>query len=206
MTSGRRIAFEQLIRFDSERRRATVRLIAGVDEAGRGALAGPVVAAAVICEPNEHLRRVRDSKLVSEKERELLYAQIVEYSTAWSVGIVEPEEIDRINILKATLKAMRLAVETLERTPCLVLVDGIHLPEISVSAEAITGGDGRSLVVAAASIVAKVTRDRIMREHADVFRGYGFKKNKGYGTKEHLTAIERKGLTEFHRRSFKLHV
>ncbi len=206
MTSGRRIAFEKLIRFDSERRRATVRLIAGVDEAGRGALAGPVVAAAVICEPNEHLRRVRDSKLVSEKERELLYAQIVEYSTAWGVGIVEPEEIDRINILKATLKAMRLAVETLERTPCLVLVDGIHLPEISVSAEAITGGDRKSFVVAAASIVAKVTRDRIMREHADVFRGYGFKKNKGYGTKEHLTAIERKGLTEFHRRSFKLHV
>jgi ribonuclease HII len=201
----RRIAFEDLIRFDRTWRKTPFQLIAGVDEAGRGALAGPVVAAAVICEPHEHLRRVRDSKLVSEKERERLYGQIVECSTSWGVGVVGPEEIDRINILKATLKAMKLAVEMLETTPCLVLVDGRHLPEIGVPAEAITGGDGKSFSIAAASIIAKVTRDRIMRHHADAFRDYGFTRNKGYGTKEHIAAIRRKGWTELHRRSFTLH-
>lgn len=205
MTSCRRIAFEDLIRFDLERRETPLQLIAGVDEAGRGALAGPVVAAAVICEPNERLRRVRDSKLVPEGERERLYAQIVEHSTAWGVGFVGPEEIDRINILRATLKAMKLAVETLETTPCLVLVDGRYLPEIGVPAVAIIGGDGKSFAIAAASIIAKVTRDRIMRRHADEFREYGFTRNKGYGTREHIAAIRRQGWTELHRRSFTLH-
>jgi ribonuclease HII len=205
MTSRGRIAFDELIRFDREKRSASLHVIAGVDEAGRGALAGPVVAAAVICEPAEQLRRVRDSKLVSEKEREDLYGKIVEHSAAWGVGIVGPEEIDRINILRATLKAMKLAVEALEMTPGLVLVDGRHVPEVDVPAVAVTGGDGKSFAIAAASIVAKVTRDRIMRAHGAMFRGYGFRRNKGYGTKEHVAAIRREGRTEIHRKSFTIH-
>jgi ribonuclease HII len=205
MRVPRGVAFDELIRFDRERRGLEPRLIAGVDESGRGALAGPVVAAAVICEPNERLCRVRDSKLVAEKERERLYDQILEHSTAWSVAQVDPREIDRINILKASLKAMKLAVEALEIPPSLVLVDGNVLPEIGCAAEAIVGGDDRSFSIAAASIVAKVTRDRIMRRYAESFRGYAFDRNKGYGTKEHFAAIRKKGLTELHRRSFVTH-
>ena len=205
MTPGRRIAFEELVRFDGRRRTGPVRLIAGVDEVGRGALAGPVVAAAVICEPNERLCRVRDSKRVSERERERLCACILEHCIGHGIGIVESDEIDRVNILKATLKAMKIAVEALETVPGLVLVDGNRLPDIDVPAEAVTGGDGKSFVIAAASIVAKVERDRIMREHSSSFRGYGFKQNKGYGTRQHIEAIRTKGRTELHRKSFRIH-
>lgn len=205
MTSGGRIVFEDLIRFDGGRLVPPARSIAGVDEAGRGALAGPVVAAAVICEPAACLSRVRDSKLVSEKEREALHALIMERCIAWGVGAVEPGEIDRINILRATLKAMKLAVEALAPSPDLVLVDGTFLPDIAFPAAAITGGDRKSFSIAAASIVAKVTRDRIMREHAEAFHGYGFRTNKGYGTREHREAIRRIGPTELHRKSFTLH-
>jgi ribonuclease HII len=205
MTRGRRIAFEDLVRFDSRRRIGPVRIIAGVDEVGRGALAGPVVAAAVICEPNEHLCRVRDSKLVSERERERLCACILEHCIDHGIGIVESDEIDRVNVLKATLKAMKIAVEALQTVPGLVLVDGNRLPDIGVPAEAVTGGDGKSFVIAAASIVAKVARDRIMREHSTSFRGYGFRQNKGYGTKQHIEAIRARGRTELHRKSFRIH-
>jgi ribonuclease HII len=205
MTPGRRIAFEELIRFDCLRKRDPACIIAGVDEAGRGALAGPVVAAAVICEPNEHLFRVRDSKLVSERERERLYEVVLEHCIAHGLGIVEPAEIDSINILKATLKAMKIAIDALGTTPSLVLVDGNRLPDVAVPAEAVIGGDGKSFAIAAASIVAKVARDRIMREHAGAFQGYGFKRNKGYGTKQHVEAIRRQGRTELHRRSFTVH-
>lgn len=205
MTPGRRIAFEELIRFDSRRDVAPRGFIAGVDEAGRGALAGPVVAAAVICEPSERLSRVRDSKLVREEERERLYALIMEHRIAHGIGIVEPGEIDRTNILVAALKAMKIAVEALETTPDLVLVDGNRLPDIDLPAEAITGGDGKSFVIAAASILAKVTRDRIMREYAGTYRGYGFKHNKGYGTRQHVEALRKRGLTELHRKSFRIH-
>jgi len=205
MNPGRRIVFEELVRFDGERRVDPVRLIAGVDEVGRGALAGPVVAAAVICEPSEHLCRVRDSKIVSERERERLCACVLDRCVACGIGIVEQDEIDRINILRATLKAMKIAVESLETNPDLVLVDGNRLPDIGIPAEAVTGGDGRSFVIAAASIVAKVTRDRIMREHAEVFRGYGFGQNKGYGTKQHVEAIRKRGRSKLHRKSFRIH-
>jgi ribonuclease HII len=203
MKAGRRIAFEDLVRFDGERGFSPPGLLAGVDEAGRGALAGPVVAAAVICEPCDLLRRVRDSKLVGERERERLYEAIVERCIAHGVGIVEAGEIDRINILRATLKAMKIAVESLGAIPDLVLVDGNRLPDIRVPAVAIPGGDGKSFSIAAASIVAKVTRDRIMREGADVFRGYGLRENKGYGTAQHIDAILKLGRTEFHRKSFR---
>lgn len=203
MKTGRRIAFEDLVRFDGERRLSNAGLVAGVDEAGRGALAGPVVAAAVICEPCDVLCRVRDSKLVREKEREMLYARILDRCLAHGVGIVEAGEIDRINILRATLKAMRIAVESLGAAPDLVLIDGNALPDIRIPAVAIPGGDGKSFSIAAASIIAKVTRDRIMREFADVFRGYGLRENKGYGTARHIEAIRKLGRTEFHRKSFR---
>jgi ribonuclease HII len=204
MTARGRIAFDELIRFDRLRCAPPVRTLAGVDEAGRGALAGPVVAAAVVCEPCEALSRVRDSKLVSERERERLRDLIVERCAALGIGVVEPGEIDRMNILRATLEAMRAAIENLSVAPDLVLVDGIHLPPAAYPAAAIPGGDRKSFVVAAASIVAKVARDRIMRERAAVFHGYGFTSNKGYGTREHIEAIRRNGRTEFHRMSFRI--
>ena len=177
--------------------------LAGVDEAGRGALAGPVVAAAVVCEPGEDLGRVRDSKLVPEKEREELYERIVRAAGAWCVGIVGPDEIDRTNILLATMCAMKRAVAGLGMRPGLVLVDGNRLPEIACPAEAVTGGDRKSFVIAAASIVAKVTRDRIMRERDRDYPGYGFRQHKGYGTAAHRRAIAELGLSALHRRSFR---
>jgi ribonuclease HII len=177
-------------------------LIAGVDEAGRGALAGPVVAAAVICEPDDRLARVRDSKVLSESVREELYELIRESSVCWGVGIIGPRDIDRVNILNATLTAMREAIGSLDPIPCLTLVDGPYAPAACCRCEAVTGGDRLSFSIAAASILAKVTRDRIMREREHDFPGYGFARNKGYGTREHIAAIRRRGTTDFHRRSF----
>jgi ribonuclease HII len=199
------IVYEDLVRFDAGRRGPDVRFLAGVDEAGRGALAGPVVAAAVICEPHEDLVRVRDSKLLSEPVREELYEAILELSLGIGVGIVGPNEIDRSNILRATLKAMKEAVEQLEIRPCRVLVDGTHSPPgVEPPVETVTGGDRKSFTIAAASIVAKVTRDRIMRKAADEYPWYGFGRNKGYGTESHIEVIARRGLTKLHRRSFKI--
>ncbi len=209
MTPSSRVRFEDLVLFD--RRWAggaagstgeSAGFIAGVDEAGRGALAGPVVAAAVICSPCEELREVRDSKLIAEKTRERLYELILEKSTSYSTGIVGQDEIDRINILRATLKAMKIAVEGLWKRPSLVLVDGRQLPKLAGRCEAIKGGDGQSFSIAAASIVAKVTRDRIMREKDGEYPDYGFRRNKGYGTLEHREAIGRVGRSPMHRRSF----
>ncbi len=197
-----RTSFEDLVRFDLEKRKPPIRLIAGVDEAGRGALAGPVVAAAVICEPHADLLRVTDSKLLPESVREELYEMICQRCLDYRVGIIGPEEIDRWNILRATLEAMRCAICSLEMAPCFVLVDGRHVPSVEIHAETVKGGDRKSFSIAAASIVAKVTRDRIMRKRDREFPGYGFRRNKGYGTREHIEAIRRSGLTAFHRRSF----
>lgn len=205
MIPRRGIQFEDLVLFDDERRSESVRVIAGVDEAGRGALAGPVVAAAVICEPREDLRRVRDSKLLGAPERERLYDVIISHCLSSGVGIVGPEEIDRVNILQASLWAMAEAVGALSVAPGLVLVDGPQLPALRVPAEAVTHGDRLSFAIAAASIIAKVTRDRIMVAEAERYRGYGFGRNKGYGTEEHVAAIVMRGLTALHRRSFKIH-
>jgi len=199
------VVYEDLVLFDAGRMGPDVRDLAGVDEAGRGALAGPVVAAAVICEPNEDLARVRDSKLISEPVRERLYETILELSLSVGVGIVGPDEIDRSNILKATLKAMKAAVEGLDPRPCRVLVDGNHPPRVEQPVETVTGGDRLSFSIAAASIVAKVTRDRIMRRADEEFPWYGFGRNKGYGTEQHLEAIALRGLTRIHRRSYKIH-
>lgn len=199
-----RITFEVLVRFDSNYLSSRSRFIAGVDEAGRGALAGPVVAAAVICKPHETLSRVRDSKMLSEPVREELAVLIHDRCLSYGVGIVEPGEIDRVNILNATLRAMKEAVEALQPAPCLVLVDGRHVPELAIPARAIKGGDRKSFAVAAASIIAKTARDAIMRKLALEFPDYGFKRNKGYGTREHIRAIAEKGRTAFHRRSFQI--
>lgn len=205
MMPASRVRFEDLVLFD-RRRVDGAGFIAGVDEAGRGALAGPVVAAAVICSPCEELHEVRDSKLIAEKTREKLYELILEKSTACSTGIVGHKEIDRINILRATLKAMKMAVEGLGRRPSLILVDGPHLPAITGRCEAVKGGDGQSFSIAAASIVAKVTRDRIMRERDGEYPDYGFTRNKGYGTLAHREAIGRHGRSPIHRRSFRVKI
>lgn len=201
-----RVPFEDLVLFDRRWAGTTQGFLAGVDEAGRGALAGPVVAAAVICSPCEELREVRDSKLISENIRERLFELILEKNTACSTGIVEHDEIDRINILRATLKAMKIAVEGLGTRPSLVLVDGRQLPALSGRCEAIKGGDRQSFSIAAASIVAKVTRDRIMRGKDVEYPEYGFLRNKGYGTIEHREAIGRVGRTPIHRRSFQVKI
>ncbi|MCK4350570.1 MAG: ribonuclease HII [Candidatus Krumholzibacteria bacterium] len=199
-----RKSFEELVRFDNLLKRPHIRYLAGVDEAGRGAVAGPVVAAAVICEPHDELSRVRDSKLLSEPVREDLFEIIRRRSCSLGVGIVEADEIDRSNILAATLSAMGSAIDALDPKPCYVIIDGIHMPDIGLPAEPVKGGDRKSFSIAAASIVAKVTRDRIMREMADRFPFYGFSKNKGYGTGKHIEAIRTRGYTTLHRRSFKI--
>lgn len=199
-----RKSFEELVQFDNLLKRPHIRYLAGVDEAGRGAVAGPVVAAAVICEPHGELSRVRDSKLLSEPVREELFEIIRRRSRSLGVGIVEAGEIDRSNILAATLIAMGSAIDALDPKPCYVIIDGIHMPDIGLPAEPVKGGDGKSFSIAAASIIAKVTRDRIMREMADRFPFYGFSKNKGYGTEKHIEAIRTRGYTTLHRRSFKI--
>lgn len=206
MTPSSRVRFEDLVLFDRRRAGGEQGLLAGVDEAGRGALAGPVVAAAVICSPCEELGEVRDSKLIAEKTRERLFELILEKSTACSTGIVGQDEIDRINILRATLKAMKIAVEGLAKRPSLVLVDGRQLPKLTGRCEAVKGGDGLSFSIAAASIVAKVTRDRIMREKDSEYPDYGFIRNKGYGTIEHREAIGLFGRSPLHRRSFSVKI
>ncbi len=192
----------ELLAFDKEIRRTISGKLAGVDEAGRGALAGPVVAAALICDFHEELYDVRDSKLLSEKRREELYEIIMNRCTCVNVGIVEPAVIDSINILNATLVAMKEAVEGLVVSADFVIVDGRDIPDIETPAEPVTGGDGKSFIIAASSIVAKVTRDRVMRKFGRIYPDYNFICNKGYGTKEHRDVLKKKGYTKIHRKSF----
>lgn len=178
------------------------KLMAGADEAGRGPLAGPVVAAAVIM-PYEHvIEGINDSKKLSEKKREALYEQITEKATAWAVGIVEQDVIDEINILNAARLAFLKAVKGLERKPDFVFCDYITGLELDIPHMPIVKGDAKVYSIAAASIVAKVTRDRIMREMAEKYPEYGFEKHKGYGTRAHTEAIRTYGPCPIHRRSF----
>ncbi len=176
--------------------------LAGVDEVGRGPLAGPVVAAAVILDPERSIAGLKDSKKLSETRREELAETIRENALAWCIGRAEVEEIDRINILQASLLAMRRAVEGLPLRAEHVLVDGNRCPELPCSAEAIVGGDNTIPVISAASILAKVVRDREMVELDRLYPGYGLAKHKGYPTKIHLQALQELGVTEIHRRSF----
>ncbi len=177
--------------------------IAGVDEAGRGSLFGPVVAAAVIIAPQGDLSRIRDSKKVPEGEREALFEKITTGGHVIGVGLVDAAEIDRSDILRATLKAMAQAVASLSPVPDYALVDGNVLPPLPCPAEAVVKGDSLSVSVAAASIVAKVTRDRLIRSMEKDYPLYGLRRNKGYGTREHLEAIRRYGPSPMHRISFR---
>ncbi len=177
-------------------------IIAGVDEAGRGPLAGPVVAAAVIIDQTNLIEGIRDSKKLSKKKREELYAKITK-NYNWSVGVIEPREIDEINILEATKKACVLAVMGLVKQPSVVIVDG-NMKFADNRFVSYVKGDDRSISIAAASIVAKVTRDRIMESLHHEFPNYFWSKNSGYGTKDHISAIEKYGPTIHHRVSFKV--
>lgn len=179
--------------------------ICGIDEAGRGPLAGPVVAGAVILPKDEKILYVNDSKKLSEKRREMLYDEIMDRALAVGVGIVGPERIDEINILQATYEAMRMAVAQLKVQPDILLNDAVTIPDLKVHQVPIVKGDAKSVSIAAASIIAKVTRDRLMREYGQVFPEYEFASNKGYGTKSHIEALKTYGPTPIHRRTFIQH-
>jgi len=182
-----------------------IRTIAGIDEAGRGPLAGPVVAAAVIFPEGTHIPGVDDSKKLSEKKREELFLRIKEQALSVGVGIVGHETIDRINILQATILAMHKAVDELNVKPDYLIVDGNSFRHETYPYQNIIDGDAKCFTIAAASIVAKVTRDELMREYHARYPLYGFAQNKGYGTKQHIEAIRRYGVCDIHRRSFTLH-
>lgn len=187
----------------SDRHASRHPLIAGVDEAGRGPLAGPVVAAAVILDPVWPIPGLADSKTLSAKRREALAAQIREHAIAVTVSVVGAERIDRINILQATLQAMREAIEHLVPTPLLVRVDGNRAPRVDVPVQTVIGGDRSDRAISAASIIAKTHRDALMMSLHEQFPGYGFDRHKGYGTAAHLEALERLGPTPAHRQSFR---
>jgi ribonuclease HII len=177
-------------------------LMAGVDEAGRGPLAGPVVAAAVILDDLHPIHGLADSKKLSEKRREKLFDEIRAKALCFSIAQASVEEIDTLNILQATLLAMKRAVEGLRLKPQLVLVDGNRLPKLDILAEAIVQGDAKVKAISAASILAKVHRDRLCATMHQEFPSYGFDQHKGYGTKQHLDALNAHGATPLHRRSF----
>jgi len=179
-----------------------VHFIAGVDEVGRGPLAGPVVAAAVILDPQRPIEGLADSKKLTEKRRALLEAEIQEKALAWALGRAEVEEIDAINILQASLLAMQRAVEALVIPPEHALIDGNRCPQLPCTAEAIVGGDGSEPAISAASILAKVARDREMGELDKQYPGYGLARHKGYPTRVHLEALQTLGVSPIHRRSF----
>lgn len=177
--------------------------IAGVDEAGRGPLAGPVFAAAVIFEKGVYIPEINDSKKLSEKKREELFDVITEKALSYAIVSVDEKEIDSINILNATLKCFDMAVSSLEIKPDVALIDGNRCGNMSVPYETIVKGDAKSMSIAAASILAKVSRDRYIMELDSVYPEYNFKKHKGYGTKEHIEAIQKYGPCPIHRLSFK---
>lgn len=176
--------------------------LCGVDEVGRGPLSGPVVACAVILPTDHRILYINDSKKLSEKKREELYDVIMEEATAVGIGMAPPSRIDEINILQATYEAMREAISRLPVTPDLLLNDAVTIPGVSIPQVPIIGGDRKSVSIAAASIIAKVTRDRMMKEYEEMFPGYKFAKNKGYGTAEHIAALKELGPCPIHRRSF----
>ena len=176
--------------------------IGGIDEVGRGPLAGPVVAACVILRKDCKLLYVNDSKQLTEKKREELYERILDEAVSVGIGVVSHEVIDEINILQATFRAMREAIDMMSVKPDQLLVDAVHIPGIAIPQRGIVKGDAKSISIAAASIVAKVTRDRMMVDMDERYPGYGFAGNKGYGSAEHIKALREIGPCEIHRRSF----
>jgi ribonuclease HII len=177
--------------------------VAGVDEVGRGCLAGPVVAAAVVLDPARHISWVSDSKAVPAAEREELFEQITRHALGWAVASADPREIDRLNIHQASLTAMRRAVLALAPLPDIVLVDAFRIPDLPMAQRGIPHGDRRCAAIAAASIVAKVTRDREMLTLHGQYPSYGFDRHKGYATADHLDAVARFGYSDAHRKSFR---
>lgn len=180
-----------------------IKYICGIDEAGRGPLAGPVVVASVIMKPDSFIEGVNDSKKISEKKRENLYEQITKEAISYCVGIINQDEIDKINILNATKKGLTQSIKGLEPKPDRILVDALNnIDTCSIPYMPIVKGDEKCYSIAAASIIAKVTRDRIMRQWDDIYPQYGFINHKGYGTSAHIQAIKQYGLCPLHRRSF----
>ena len=188
--------------FAYEREYAAYQAICGIDEVGRGPLAGPVVASAVILPKDCDILYINDSKKLSEKKREMLYDEIMEKAVDVGIGIVGPERIDEINILQATYEAMREAISKLSVQPDLLLNDAVKIPGVDIPQVSIIKGDAKSASIGAASIIAKVTRDRMMVECDSIFPEYGFAANKGYGTAIHIAALKELGPTPIHRRSF----
>ena len=197
---------QELLRTESmkvyEREYASCGLICGIDEVGRGPLAGPVVAGAVILPKDCDILCLNDSKKLSAKKREELYDIIMERAVSVGLGFVGPERIDEINILQATYEAMRQAIGKLSVKPDILLNDAVTIPQIAIRQVPIIKGDAKSISIAAASIVAKVTRDRMMEQYDQVLPGYDFASNKGYGSKEHIEALKKLGPSPIHRRSF----
>lgn len=185
-----------------EKKYDTYDFICGIDEVGRGPLAGPVVAGAVILPKDCNILYINDSKKLSAKRREELYEQIMEQAVAVGIGMASPGRIDEINILQATYEAMRIAVSELSPQPDLLLNDAVTIPGITIQQVPIIKGDAKSISIAAASIVAKVTRDRLMVQYEEIMPGYGFAENKGYGSTKHIQALKELGATPIHRRSF----
>lgn len=191
---------------DEEFFKKGVKYVAGIDEAGRGPLAGPVVVACVIMPEDSMIEGVNDSKKISEKKREALYDKILEEAICYGVGIISQEEIDELNILRATKKGLTTALTQMETKPNVILVDALTgIDTLGIPYKSIIKGDANSYSIAAASIIAKVTRDRIMREWDKVYPEYGFAGHKGYGTAKHIAAIKEYGLCPLHRRSFTTH-
>ena len=176
--------------------------ICGIDEVGRGPLAGPVVAGAVILPKDNPILYLNDSKKLSEKKREMLYDEIMNRAVATGIGMASPARIDEINILQATYEAMRMAIDNLKVRPDILLNDAVTIPQVDILQVPIIKGDAKSISIAAASIIAKVTRDRLMVEYDKVLPGYDFASNKGYGTKAHIAGLKELGPTPIHRRSF----
>ncbi|MBE6023641.1 MAG: ribonuclease HII [Cellulosilyticum sp.] len=190
-----RMAFDEV--FDEHE------VVVGVDEVGRGPLAGPVVAAAVILPANAHLLGLKDSKQLSDAKKEVLYNEIKKQALAIGIGIVDAERIDEINILQATFEAMRQALGQIQKEYQCILVDGNkEIPSVECKQEAIIGGDNKSASIAAASVIAKVTRDHMMEEYAKLYPGYDWESNKGYGSQKHYDGIRQQGVTPLHRKSF----
>ena len=197
---------KQLKEFENKLYKTGLTYIAGIDEAGRGPLAGPVTVGAVIMRPDSFIEGINDSKKISESKREKLYEQITNEAISWSVGIVDQKEIDELNILNATKKALTQAIEGLETKPDRILVDALeHIDTKGVPYTSIIKGDAKVYSISCASIIAKVTRDRIMREYDEVYPQYGFAKHKGYGTAAHIEAIKKYGPCPLHRKSFIKH-
>ncbi len=186
---------------EKKKNKLNYKIIAGVDEAGRGPWAGPVFSAAVILNDNNIPEEINDSKKLSEKKRNNIYLEIISNHT-YGLGIAEVDEIDELNILGATLLSMERAINNLAVNPDFILIDGNHKPKIEIDSESVIKGDTKSLSIAAASIIAKVERDKFMRKLDVQFPAYNWRKNKGYGTKDHQNALNKYGVTKYHRKSF----